>query len=81
MDAEQLEDFGGICSLVTMMTFSSFLCRGLELGDDEHVDAEQLEEESRISKSSGLGVGATLRAYWNATVQDEVELRFNTVRT
>jgi len=43
------------------------------------VDAEQLEEESKQPKTGGIGVGASLRAYWNATVQEEVELRFNTV--
>jgi len=54
--------------------------RGTDFGDDEHIDAEQLEEEIKASKGGGVGVGATLRAYWNATVQDEVELRFNTMR-
>jgi hypothetical protein len=53
--------------------------RGLGIGDDEHIDAEQLEEEKKMAKAGGVGVGASLRAYWNATVQDEVELRFNTV--
>ncbi|KAF5832509.1 hypothetical protein DUNSADRAFT_11581 [Dunaliella salina] len=48
--------------------------------DDEILDAEQLEEEKKAPKTGGVGVGASLRAYWNATVQDEVELRFNTMR-
>ncbi|KAJ9531028.1 hypothetical protein QJQ45_000964 [Haematococcus lacustris] len=50
-------------------------------GDVEHVDAEQLEIEERLTDSTlrpnPRGMGVQLRAYWNATVQQEVELRFN----
>jgi hypothetical protein len=54
------------------------------LGDElEHIDAEQLELEERLTDASmkpdARGMGAQLRAYWNATVQQEVELRFNMV--
>ncbi len=52
--------------------------------DTEHVDAEQLEIESRCTdpdmKPDPHGVGYQLRAYWNATVQEAVEVRFNSVR-
>ncbi|KAL6759307.1 hypothetical protein V8C86DRAFT_1327174 [Haematococcus lacustris] len=53
-------------------------------GDVEHVDAEQLEIEERLTDSTlrpnPRGMGVQLRAYWNATVQQEVELRFNKMR-
>ncbi len=49
----------------------------------EHVDAEQLELEERLTdaamKPDPTGVGYQLRAYWNATVQEAVEHRFNLV--
>ncbi len=52
--------------------------------DAEHVDAEQLEIETRCTdpdlKPDPHGVGYQLRAYWNATVQEAVEVRFNSVR-
>lgn len=55
--------------------------RRAEQGDDGLlVDAEQLEEEVVRPKLGSIGVGAALRAYWNASVQEEVETRFNSVR-
>lgn len=51
--------------------------KGVKTG--ELVDADQLEETKK-TKTGNTGLGAELRAYWKATVCEEVDIRFNAVR-